>query len=162
MSYQFVKVFEVKLIVHIYCIFLSKLFLVINDIYILFKVVLSLTLLNYLRLSLSPKMCFFKKKKIIIFTQKFGCLSLVRGVGDDLSGLGLGPPCLSLSLLKDFHYHALIESEDFVVCMPHVDDHYLVHCLRDPISRFSNVVLSLQEGIQILIYYLIDFTLFYL
>ena len=32
-------------------------------IYILFKVVLSLTLLNYLRLSLSPKMYFFKKKK---------------------------------------------------------------------------------------------------
>ena len=130
-------------------------------IYILFKVVLSLILLNYLRLSLISKNVFFQKKKKN-FTQKFGCLSLVKGLGDDLSGLGLGPPCLSLSLLKDFHYHALIESEDFVVCMPHVDDHYLVHCMRDPTSRFSNVVLSLQDGIQILIYYLIDISLFYL
>ena len=64
----------------------------INDIYIcgthVFKVVLSLTLLNYLRLLKSTKKKkkkiyiskkIFFQKNILIFTPKFGGLSLVGG-----------------------------------------------------------------------------------
>ena len=71
--------------VYIYCIFLSKLFFVINDIYIcgthVFKVVLSLTLLNYLGVLKSRKKKFyiskniFFQKNILIFTPKFENLS---------------------------------------------------------------------------------------
>ena len=67
--------------VYIYCIFLSKLFFVINDIYIcgthVFKVVLSLTLLNYLGVLKSRKKKIYISKKIffqkniLIFTPKF-------------------------------------------------------------------------------------------
>ena len=86
MSHQFVKFFEVKFIVYISCIFLSKLFLLINDIYIcrtrVFKIVLFLTLLNYLRLFKSTKIIytsknvFFQKKKNY---PKIWGLSLVGG-----------------------------------------------------------------------------------
>ena len=100
MSHQFVKAFEVKLIVHISCIFLFKLFLMINDIYTcetrVFKIVLFLVLLNYWRLLKSTKKKkiyisknVFFQKNILIFTTKFGRLSLIGALGNGLSGLGL-------------------------------------------------------------------------
>ena len=70
----------------------------INDIYNcrthVFKVVVFLALLNYLRLLKSTKKIYISKKKffqknILFFIPKFEGFPLEGGPGDDLSGLGL-------------------------------------------------------------------------